>query len=585
MALILGVANGNHDCSACLFDDYNLLAAVPLERITRVKTDGGRFPDEAVNEVCAIVGVSRYEIDVIAMLEGAAPPRWFSTPYALGLRGARQRFRDTRSAGVHGPQTSIFAARRRQGLDDPLLVFDAERFLAQSGFHPKAEVSFQPHHFSHAIQPLFHRSEWDNALLYSVDGGGDRLMASAHHFTGDAIDTIFGMFADLSDRRPTIVSPATIYGLCTEFVGYKSNRHEGKLTGLAARGEPNAYDALRSAFWVAPDGQILSELRGSKQAGHWLAGVLEGLSKEDVATSVQRFAEDITIDAVRTMLANTGAKQLGVSGGLFANVLLNQKLLDQTDAEEIFIYPSMSDQGLSTGVAMAHLLKRDGLPAWLERRASIPSLYLGRDFSAVVDQVFERAGLTRLDGDPVACAVQAIELGDAVAIYAERMEFGPRALGARSVMADPRSTTINDSLNKRMERSEFMPFAPYVAEEDADAVFDLPVGAKEAARFMTITCAVRPEWRDRLPAVTHVDGTARPQLVRRDENPLYYDIVKAFGAKTGVPVLINTSFNVHEEPIINTPAECVRALIDDRVDAVVTRSGLWVAPDKTSKTS
>jgi carbamoyltransferase len=156
------------------------------------------------------------------------------------------------------------------------------------------------------------------------------------------------------------------------------------------------------------------------------------------------------------------------------------------------------------------------------------------------------------------------------------MEFGPRALGARSILASPSNADINDSLNKRLDRSEFMPFAPYVLEEDAARVFDISPLNAYAARFMTITCGVKPEWRSRIPAVVHVDNTARPQIIRDSENPTFAAILREFRQRTGIPVLVNTSFNVHEEPIINRPQECLRALLEDRVDFVVTKSAVYV---------
>jgi carbamoyltransferase len=157
------------------------------------------------------------------------------------------------------------------------------------------------------------------------------------------------------------------------------------------------------------------------------------------------------------------------------------------------------------------------------------------------------------------------------------MEYGPRALGNRSILAHPAERSINDDLNARLERSEFMPFAPVVAACDADDVFEIsPVNAY-ACRFMTITCAVRPAWCQRLAGIVHVDGTARPQIVERHENPLYYDILAAFKGLTGLPVLVNTSFNVHAEPIVNTPEECLKALGDGRVDFVITAAGVHAA--------
>jgi carbamoyltransferase len=165
------------------------------------------------------------------------------------------------------------------------------------------------------------------------------------------------------------------------------------------------------------------------------------------------------------------------------------------------------------------------------------------------------------------------------AAYIGRMEFGPRALGARSILARPDDASINAELNQRLERSEFMPFAPYVLDEDADKVFEISELNRYTARFMTITCAVREEWRRRIPAVVHVDGTARPQIVCDRANPLYAEILHRFRRATGLPVLVNTSFNVHEEPIVNSPRECLRALLDRRVDFVVTEQACYTVAD------
>ena len=165
-------------------------------------------------------------------------------------------------------------------------------------------------------------------------------------------------------------------------------------------------------------------------------------------------------------------------------------------------------------------------------------------------------------------------------VYSNRMEYGPRALGARSILASAVDSSINDILNRRLSRTEFMPFAPVVSEYDATEVFELSGVNMYATRFMTITCTVRSDWRERIPAVVHVDNSARPQIIRRDWNPLYFDILDCYKRNTGIPVLINTSFNIHEEPIINSPAECADALADDRVDYVVTRSAVYSQADK-----
>ncbi len=281
---------------------------------------------------------------------------------------------------------------------------------------------------------------------------------------------------------------------------------------------------------------------------------------------------------MRRLLAKTGHRNLGLAGGVFANVRLNQRLADELPVDAVFVYPPMSDQGLAGGGVLRFLLDRDGMDTWLANRWPLESLYYGRDFGDGIDAAMAADDrIVAEAGDPVETAARLLEAGKAVAIYTKGMEYGPRALGARTILASPADPTINERLNERLQRTEFMPFAPVVAEADVDTVFDLGATKAYAGRFMTITCPVRPDWRERIPAVIHVDGTARPQTIRREPNPLYFDILAAFKARTGLPVLINTSFNVHEEPIINTPAECVRALADRRVDHVVTERGVYTA--------
>ena len=227
--------------------------------------------------------------------------------------------------------------------------------------------------------------------------------------------------------------------------------------------------------------------------------------------------------------------------------------------------------------ALCYLRDRDGLAAWLQQRRRLDNVYLGQDFDARIDTVLAaNSGIRQVPGDPVELATALVESGAAGAIFVGRMEYGPRALGARSIIANPTDPTINDRLNQRLDRSEFMPFAPYVLEEDAERVFEISPVNRYAARFMTITCAVRPEWRARIPAVVHIDNTARPQIIRDSDNPLFAGILRRFRDRTGIPVLINTSFNVHEEPIVNRPEECRRALVDGRVDFVVTKRGVYV---------
>ncbi|MEZ6023994.1 MAG: carbamoyltransferase C-terminal domain-containing protein [Hyphomonadaceae bacterium] len=574
MALLLGVACGSHDASACVYNEYDLLAAVQLERVTRVKGEGGRIPWEAIDEVLAIAGQTRKDVDVIAMMRGHFPVKYFRP--GSGARNLRKTIQSG-IAGLFDNEMTVSAQQElaRAGTASAEGMFNREAFLRDFGFRPDTKVFFFNHHFAHATPTLFHNPDWNEALLFTADGGGDWVTCSHRHFNGDEIKTIYG--GDESVQGAKVVdSVAMAYGFVTKALGWKNNRHEGKVTGLAAAGEPILYDEMRSWFSVSDAGRISSSLRDNREMRERIYGLVETTTRENAAASIQRLAEEVTLASVGALLKNHPAKKLGVAGGLFANVLLNQKLLDRLPVDEVFIYPAMSDAGLCTGGVLHYLLERDGLKAWLDQRRSIKSLYLGRDYTDLIDQrLGQSSAVVRSGENPVDDAVAKLAEGEVVAIYTGGCEFGPRALGARSVMANPRDKTINDTLNARMERSEFMPFAPFVRAEDADEVFQLPAGAKQAARYMTITCFVHDKWRDKIPAVVHIDGTARPQIISRDDNPLYYDTLTAFKAKTGLPVLINTSFNVHEEPIINHPDECVRALEMDRVDHVVTNQGLY----------
>jgi carbamoyltransferase len=314
-----------------------------------------------------------------------------------------------------------------------------------------------------------------------------------------------------------------------------------------------------------------------------MGDIARNTRREDVAASIQKVLEDTMLASIRRLLQQHPARHLGLAGGVFANVRLNRVLAERLDLAEIFVFPPMGDEGLPAGGALSWLLKRDGIGRWLTQRRRLRDVYLGRDYTAQADGEFAAAtGIRRIAGDPVAASARRLAQGEIGAIYTGRMEYGPRALGARSILADPSRRETHDLLNQRLDRTEFMPFAPVVPEEKAAEVFDVNSVNAYACRFMTTTCNVRPAWRERIAAVVHVDGSARPQTITRDANPLYYDIVSAFGRETGTPVLVNTSFNVHEEPIVNTPAECAKALVDGRVDFVVTRRGIYEATRVTA---
>jgi len=570
--LILGVHSGYHDACAALYDDYKLVAAVAQERMTRRKIDGGRVPTESIDECLAIAGAKRSDVGALVLGRAAFPARFYShLPFDRALEARLRR--------LVGKEKHKSMEREcvRYGRSDSGAMFRAGDFLGALELKPGIPVRFFNHHEAHALPTLFH-TDWDKALLYTADGGGDNVQYSHRIFADGKIATLFGGDEELA-RPMRIDSVGLAYGYATQALGFRINRHEGKTTGLAAWGAPKFYDAIAAHFRVDGAGAITSDFSDNPAMRQFLFDLFKGAKREDVAASIQRFLEEFVIKAVARLLEKSGARKLGLAGGVFANVRLNQRLAEELPVDEVFVYPAMSDQGLAAGGVLKFLLERDGLETWLKRRYPLEALYYGRDFGGGIDKVLGAApGVAQMPGAPVEIAAELIAKGGIVAIYTKGMEYGPRALGARSILATPSDAAINDTLNKRLERSEFMPFAPVVAEEDAETVFKLGRAKAYAARFMTITAHVQPGWKERIPAVVHVDGTARPQTIRRAWNPLYYDILKSFERRTGLPILINTSFNVHEEPIINRPEECLRALADGRIDYVATERGVYAGP-------
>lgn len=561
--IILGIYH-SHDAGAALYDDYRLITAVAQERVTRIKSDGGRFPTEAVAECLAQAGLAAAQIEAVALPRINYPAQYFTGrsrwPFPIPRR----------------PERELIRAMTRQWISDPALAFDAPRYLADHGLRP-TRVSFYNHHLAHALGALFH-TDYDDALVYTSDGGGDRTYYSARRLRGGRFADLFGGDAEsLKLRRPQRKgdSLGLLYYNATACLGFRPNRHEGKVLGLAAFGAPVHAEELARHYRVLDDGQIRANV-GLKKIVADLKRLTAGARREDIAASVQQVLEQVTLASLSKIFARERPRNLAVSGGVFANVKLTQRISERFPFEEVFVYPAMSDQGEAAGGVLQFLLERDGLAAFLARREKFGNLYFGRDYTAEADEAFIQGGAARIVGEGIAeAAARMLAERQILGLYLGRGEYGPRALGARTIMASPVDRSINDWLNKRLERTEFMPFAPVVRDARVDEAFDLPPALHYAARYMTVTCNVKPQWRDRIPAVVHVDGTARPQVIRREDNPVYYDILQRFEEISGLPCAINTSFNAHEEPIINRPEEALRALAQGRVDRLVTASGIF----------
>ncbi len=567
--LILSVHSGSHDAAAAVFVDYELRAAVQLERLTRRKSDGRDHPDLAIDEVLSIAGATRRDVDVVCFSRAE-----FSTEFYRNIRGVRwlrERYRKYAEGNTRRYMPPEFLRYRTTKLDD---IFDVARFQRSGCFRDDGTTFFYNHHESHALAPLFY-TDWDDALLVTADGGGDTVNYSHRHFSNGKLTTIYGGEECLLTPLPTD-SLGHAYETVTGALGFIARRHEGKLTGLAAFGKPVLADTIAARFSVDDMGRVRSDFRDFNDMHDTIRALAKSVSREDAAASIQQVLEDIMLRSVERLLKRHPARHLGLAGGVFANVRLNRVLAAKLPLDEIFIFPAMGDEGMPAGGALCYLLQRDGLPHWLKQRRQLRDMYFGRDYTDAIDGILKATAGVRCTGEaPVEGSAKRLHAGQLGAIYTGRMEYGPRALGARSILANPSRRETHDLLNQRLARSEFMPFAPVIAAEKAATVFDIDAVNAYACRFMTITCNVKPEWRARIAAVVHVDGSARPQTIARDANPLYYDVLEAFERESGLPVLVNTSFNVHEEPIVNKPDECVKALLDGRIDFIVTTNGIY----------
>jgi carbamoyltransferase len=567
--LILTVHTGIHDAAAAVFEDYSLRAAVQLERLTRYKGDGRQYPDLCIDEVLGIVGATRKDVDVLGASRCEFPTEFYRN--IRGVRWIREKYRKYVEKNTRRYMVREFLRYNTPRVED---IFNVPKFRQASGFRDDAEIYFYNHHESHALATLFY-TQWDDALLFTADAGGDSVNYSHRHFADGKLTTIYGGEECLVSPLP-IDSLAHAYMAMTAALGFIPLRHEGKLTGLAAYGEPVLAEKIAAHFSVDAAGRIRSDFATYPQLVRFIHTVAAQVSREDASASIQKVFEDKFLLSVRRLLERDKSPRLGLAGGAFANVRLNRVLAENLPIEEIFIFPAMGDEGMPAGGGLCYLLKRDGLRHWLNQRRELHDIYLGRDYTDSIDAVLAAAAGIRKTGEPpVEGAARRLKAGQLGAIYTGRMEYGPRALGARSILANPSRRETHDLLNKRLARSEFMPFAPVIAAEKASTVFDISAVNAYACRFMTITCNVKPQWRERIAAVVHVDGSARPQTIERQTNPLYYDILAAFERESGLPVLVNTSFNVHEEPIVNQPSECLTALADGRIDFVVTTRGLY----------
>ncbi len=575
MRAILGITDGD-DAGAALLIDGRLVAAVNEERLNRMKMSIG-FPRLAVSEVLRLGGLAPGDVDHVAFAAYAEtyvpvsrPNKgWFQSGSTMG------RIRNEVSSALARPLGNFPLAfkgyrvlkrltmgRRRGG---------ARSLLGELGI--RAPISYHEHHRCHAVA-AYETSGYEDAVSISLDGGGDGCCSHVW-VMGDDRD-------DLINRLDSFHSIGNFYAYVTHLCGYRASIHEGKITGLSASGEPRYVDILRRLINFE-DGQIrnVGRVYFSSAIATLRALLPSDWEHQDLAASIQAHLEDIALKYVRHWIRVSGMRHVCLSGGVFANVLLNQRVAELPECDAVFVYPAMGDGGLAAGAAFAVWRKfKDGRTS--RRDSFLPHVYLGPSFSdAEIEAELKRAGVAyRRQDDIEEVIARLIHEGRVVARFDGAMEFGPRALGSRTIMYHTRDRTVNDWLNKRLRRTEFMPFAPACLAGHEQSLFKWNEASARAARFMTITLDCTDWMRARCPAVVHIDGTARPQIVDADVNPSFHKVIQRYHELSGIPVVVNTSFNMHEEPIVCTPTDAVRAYQLGRLDNLAIGSFLLGDPPR-----
>jgi carbamoyltransferase len=550
------------ESAAALLRDGRLVACAEEERFSRQKHHVG-FPHHALRYCLREAGITPADLDHVTH---------YWKPWVLGHRVAH-----TLGVALKGPR--LFAARARRGTAQVrgayLPMFTLPWRLRRQLGAPRFRFHYVDHHLSHAAS-AFYVSPFEEAAILSFDGAGESTTVLFAHGQGRRIEVL---------RRIKLPhSLGQFYSAATNFLGFDMFAgDEYKVMGMAGWGQPvYALELAREVVVCDGPGSFRLDITflDHHLAKHHvygararrLLGAPRGADEEvqprhhDVAASVQKVFEDTFFHLLRWLHGKTGSRRLCLAGGCALNSLANGKVTTATPFEDVFIQPASHDAGGALGSALWVHHERLGR----ERDGQVMRhAYWGPGFTEAECRAAAHAsGLAprRLDDDElVADTAALLARGGLVAWFQGRMEWGPRALGHRSFLADPRRAEMKEALNRKIKlREPFRPFAPSLPVEEAPRYFGVALDAP----FMTTVAAVLPERRAEIPAVVHVDGTARPQLVERAVNPRYWALLRAFEKETGVPVLLNTSFNV-QEPIVCTPADAVATFLRTDVDRLV----------------
>jgi len=589
---ILGISAFYHDSAAALIRDGEIVAAAQEERFTRKKHDSG-FPSHAVEYCLAEEGAKLRDVDFVVFYDKPFLKfeRLMETYIAFAPRGIR-------SFAMAIPLWVREKLFQRKLLDEALTGID-------SGFHSDGRMLFTEHHLSHAASAFF-PSPFPEALILTMDGVGEWATTTAARGSGNQLEILREI------RFPH--SLGLLYSAFTYYTGFKVNSGEYKLMGLAPYGQPKYKDTItKNLIDVKPDGSFRLNLdyfdycTGLTMTNHKFDNLFGGPPRRpdelleqrhmDIAASIQSVLDDIVLALTRSLARETGARNLCLAGGVALNCVANGKVLRDGHFDRIWIQPASGDAGGAVGAALAAYHLYRGAPRHPVAPDGMKGAYLGPAFEQPEIERRLRESGARFHVLDDACLIEmaasALVQQKALGWFQGRMEFGPRALGSRSILADPRSPSTQSLLNLKVKyRESFRPFAPSVLREDvadwfeldADSPYMLLVADIVRERRLQLT----PEQeglfgieklhvpRSDVPAITHVDYSARIQTVHADTNPRFHSLIGRFREQTGCPILVNTSFNVRGEPIVCTPEDAFRCFMGTEIEALaVGNCFLW----------
>ncbi len=565
---ILGLNAYHGDSSACLFEDDRLVFAIEEERLRRVKHWAG-FPSLAIKAALAEAGIKITDVDHITISRD--PSANFFKKIAFSLK-----------------RLSLFSGAVDR-LKNYRKIYDIETILASEFGVDKSEIKAKIHWIEHHrahLASTFYVSPYQEAALLSIDGFGD--------FTSTMIGYGQGNDIEVFDKVIFPHSLGIFYTAITQFLGFNKYGDEYKVMGLSSYGKPSMMDKMRQLVQLTDDGLFRLNQRYFKHSSEgvtmtWdngyphigplfsdamaeLLGQLPRAKDEpindfhkDLAASAQRMAEETIFHILNALHERTNTDNLCIAGGVGQNSVANGKIMLNTPFKNVYLPPAATDAGTAVGSALWFIHNQ----IRLERKFVMLNANWGQRFSDErIEKAIESKGLKyeKLTYDDLLEKVaQALVDGAVVGWFHDRSEFGPRALGYRSILVDPRRQDAKDLLNTRIKKREpFRPFAPSILAEFVGEYFE----QTEPVPFMEKVYVIKPDKRTVIPAVTHVDGTGRLQTVHKDINPRYYDLIYRFYQKTGVPVVLNTSFN-ENEPIVNTPEEAIDTFLRTRMDVLV----------------